>query len=288
MRISFEIFPSKDGAVAAPLGESLDSLAPLGPAFVSVTYGAGGSTQDRTIASLRHLVEQTNIPAAGHLTCVGRPRQQVDEVARQYQAVGVTRIVALRGDPATGPGTPYIAHPDGYGTGAAMVAGIKRVCNLPISVSAYPEKHPESPSYDADLDALAAKVDAGADEALTQFFFDNTHYLRYLERVRARGIGVPIVAGIMPIHDFGQISNFAGRCGTSIPERLARRFDGLEHDESTRRLVAANVAAEQVLGLVDAGVTDFHFYTLNRPDLAYALCRLLDIHPGVPTGAVSP
>ncbi len=279
MRISFEIFPSKDGAISDPLGSALRAIEGLRPEFVSVTYGAGGSTQDRTIASLRHIVEQTSAPAAGHLTCVGRPRHEVDAVAIQYADAGVRRIVALRGDPATGPGTPYIAHPDGYGTGAAMVAGIKRICNLPISVSAYPEKHPESPSFDADLDALAAKVDAGADEALTQFFFDNTSYLRYLDRVRARRIDVPIVAGIMPIHDFVQISNFAGRCGTTIPARLARRFEGLEHDETTRRLVGANVAAEQVLGLVDAGITDFHFYTLNRPDLAYSLCRLLDIHP---------
>lgn len=279
MRISFEIFPSKDGAISESLDCALRAIEGLQPEFVSVTYGAGGSTQDRTIASLRHLTEQTAVPAAGHLTCVGRPRHEVDDVARQYAAAGVSRIVALRGDPATGPGTPYVAHPEGYGTGSAMVAGIKQICDLPISVSAYPEKHPESPSFDADLDALAAKVDAGADEALTQFFFDNDQYLRYLERVRARRITVPIVAGIMPIHDFTQISNFAGRCGTTIPARLARRFEGLENDESTRRLVGANVAAEQVLGLVDAGVTDFHFYTLNRPDLAYSLCRLIDIHP---------
>ena len=279
MRISFEIFPSKDGIVTEPLANALEAIAGLRPEFVSVTYGAGGSTQDRTIAALKHLVGSTSIPAAGHLTCVGRPRHDVDDVARQYTEAGVQRIVALRGDPATGPGTPYVAHPEGYRTGSAMVAGIKRICDLPISVSAYPEKHPESPSFDADLDALAAKIDAGADEALTQFFFDNSQYLRYLERVRARGITVPIVAGIMPIHDFTQISNFAGRCGATIPARLARRFEGLENDESTARLVGANVAAEQVLGLVDAGITDFHFYTLNRPDLAYSLCRLLDIHP---------
>ncbi len=284
MRVSFEIFPPKSSEGAIPLWEALEPVEALRPAFVSVTYGAGGSTQERTLATLERLASRTTIPAAGHLTCVGRTSAEVDDVARGYANAGVQRIVALRGDPPAGPGTRFEPHPDGYRNGAEMVAGIKRASGLGISVSAYPEKHPESPSFASDLDALEAKVAAGADEAITQFFFDNAHFLSYLERVRGRGVDIPIVAGIMPIQDFTQVRSFAARCGTTIPERLTRRFEGLGHDEQTSRLVAANVAAEQVLGLVDAGVTDFHFYTLNRPDLAYSLCRLLDIHPQ-PAGA---
>jgi methylenetetrahydrofolate reductase (NADPH) len=279
MRISFEIFPPKSDDVAQPLWDSLQSIDALRPKYVSVTYGAGGSTKDRTLSTLNRLVEDTSIPAAGHLTCVGASRGEVERVAMDYAVAGVTHILALRGDAPGGPGTAYEAHPDGFRSAAEMIAGIKRVANVEVLVSAYPERHPDSPSFDADLDTLASKVEAGASEALTQFFFNNDDYLRFVDRARARGINIPIVAGIMPIQDFRQISGFAAKCGASIPDRLAARFAGLEEDETTRRLVAANVAAEQVLGLVDAGVTDFHFYTMNRPDLAYSICRLLDIHP---------
>jgi methylenetetrahydrofolate reductase (NADPH) len=279
MRISFEIFPPKSADAAQPLWDSLQSIDALRPKYVSVTYGAGGSTKDRTMSTLQRLVEDTSIPAAGHLTCVGASRAEVERVAADYAVAGVTHILALRGDAAGGPGTAYEAHPDGFRSAAEMIAGIKRVANVEVLVSAYPERHPDSPSFDADLDTLASKVDAGASEALTQFFFNNDDYLRFVDWARARGINIPIVAGIMPIQDFRQISGFAAKCGASIPDRLAARFAGLEDDDTTRRLVAANVAAEQVLGLVDAGVTDFHFYTMNRPDLAYSICRLLDIHP---------
>jgi methylenetetrahydrofolate reductase (NADPH) len=279
MRISFEIFPPKSLDDTQPLWDSLAAIDSLRPSYVSVTYGAGGSTKERTLATLRRLVEDTSIPTAGHLTCVGASRAEVQAVAVDFATAGVTRILALRGDAPGGPGTTYDAHPDGFRSAAEMIAGIKQVANVDVLVSAYPERHPDSPSFEADLDTLASKVDAGASEALTQFFFNNDDYLRYVERVRARGINIPIVAGIMPIHDFRQINGFAAKCGASIPERLAARFAGLDDDETTRRLVSANVAAEQVLGLVEAGVTDFHFYTMNRPDLAYSICRLLDIHP---------
>lgn len=279
MRISFEIFPPKSPEGADALWEALGPVESLRPEYVSVTYGAGGSTQDRSLETVRRLSSTTSIPAAGHLTCVGRSRSDVDDAVRAYLDAGVSRIVALRGDPPAGPGNNFEPHPDGYRSGADLVAGIRRFSDVPISVSAYPEGHPESRSFASDLDALAAKADAGASEALTQFFFDNDDYLRYVAAVQARGIDISIVAGLMPIQDFRQLSNFAGRCGARIPERIARRFDGLDDDEATRRLVAANVAAEQVLGLVDAGITDFHFYTMNRPDLAYSICRLLDIHP---------
>jgi methylenetetrahydrofolate reductase (NADPH) len=279
MRISFEIFPPKSDEVAAPLWDAMRSIESLRPAYVSVTYGAGGSTQDRTLSTLHRLATQTTIAATGHLTSVGASRAEVLAVAAEFESNGVTRVLSLRGDAPGGPGTPFVPHPDGFRSGAEMVAALKAHTNLDVVVSAYPEKHPDSPSFSTDLDTLAAKAEAGASEALTQFFFDNDDYLRYVDAVRARGIEIPIVAGIMPIQDFRQISGFAAKCSAKVPSRLAARFAGLEDDETTRRLVAANVAAEQVLGLVDAGVTDFHFYTMNRPDLAYSICRLLDIHP---------
>ncbi len=258
---------------------SIGQLEPLRPNFVSVTYGANGSDAERSHATVERLVGDTSMTTAAHVTCVGQPRATVDGVIRRYWEAGVRHIVALRGDPAGGVGNRYEPHPDGYRNAADLVAGIKRMYDAEISVSAYPEKHPESPTVDADLDMLAAKVDAGASRAITQFFFDNDHYFRYVDRVRARGIDVPIVPGIMTVQNFEQTSSFAAKCGTSIPARLAARFAGLEHDPHTRQLVAANVATEQVLGLVDAGVTDLHFYTMNRAELVYSICRLLDVHP---------
>lgn len=279
MRVSFEIFPPKTPDGSEALWESLDQLEPLRPNFVSVTYGANGSDAERSHATVERLVGDTSLTTAAHVTCVGQPREAVDEVIRRYWETGVRHIVALRGDPAGGVGNRYEPHPDGYLNAADLVTGIKCLYDAEISVSAYPEKHPESPTVDADLDMLAAKVDAGATRAITQFFFDNDQFFRYVDRVQARGIEVPIVPGIMPVQNFEQTSSFAAKCGTSIPHRFAARFAGLENDPHTRKLVAANVAAEQVLGLVDAGVTDLHFYTMNRADLVYSICRLLDVHP---------
>jgi methylenetetrahydrofolate reductase (NADPH) len=201
----------------------------------------------------------------------------VDEVVGSYWDAGVRHIVALRGDPVSGVGTRYEPHPGGYDQTCDLVAGIKKIGDFEVSVSAYPEKHPEASSLDADLDALKAKVDCGADRAITQFFFDNDLYLRYLDQVRSRGIDIPIVPGILPVQNFKQAANFAARTGASVPEWLAARFEGLDHDVDTRKLIAAAVAAEQVIDLVDRGVSEFHFYTMNRADLVYAICHLLGL-----------
>jgi methylenetetrahydrofolate reductase (NADPH) len=210
---------------------------------------------------------------------VNATRAEVDEVVRGYKEAGVRHIVALRGDPPTGVGTRYEPHPGGYAQAADLVAGIKRIGDFEVSVGGYPEKHPESATFESDIDHLKAKVDAGADRIITQFFFDNAHYLRFLERVRAKGIWCPVLPGIVPIHNFKQVAGFASKTGTSMPAWMARRFDGLGEDQATSHLVAAAVAAEQVLDLVDAGVRQFHFYTLNRADLVYAICHLLGLRP---------
>jgi methylenetetrahydrofolate reductase (NADPH) len=277
IRVSFEFFPPKSPEMEATLWSSIERLAPLNPSFVSVTYGAGGSTRERTHATVSRLVRETALKPAAHLTCVAATRDEVDEVVRSYHEAGVRHIVALRGDPIGGVGTAYEAHPGGYEQTCDLVAGIKRQGDFEVSVSAYPEKHPEAGSLDADIDALKAKVDAGADRAITQFFFDNDLYFRYLDRVRARGIGIPIVPGIVPVQNFKQTSNFARKTGASVPEWLAARFEGLDHDVETRKLIAAAVAAEQVIDLVDRGVSEFHFYTMNRADLVYAICHLLGL-----------
>ena len=277
VKVSFEFFPPKSAEMELALWSSIERLAPLRPSFVSVTYGAGGSTRERTHNTVARLVRETNLAPAAHLTCVDATREEVDEVVRQYWDAGVRHVVALRGDPTAGLGSAYEAHPGGYAQTCDLVAGIRRAGEFEVSVSAYPEKHPEAGSYDADLDALQAKVDCGATRAITQFFFDNDHYLRFLDRVRARGITIPIVPGILPVQNFKQTANFAARTGASVPDWLAARFEGLEHDVETRKLIAAAVAAEQVLDLVDRGVTEFHFYTMNRADLAYAVCHLLGL-----------
>ncbi len=277
--VSFEFFPPKTPAMEAGLWSAIGKLAPLEPEFVSVTYGAGGSTRERTHATVSRILKETALKPAAHLTCVAATKEEVDSVVRSYWETGVRHIVALRGDPPTGAGAAYEAHPGGYRTSAELVAGIKRIADFEVSVSAYPEKHPESPSIEADLDMLAAKVDAGADRAITQFFFDNDTYWRYLERVRARGISIPIIPGVIPIHNFKQVANFAGRCGTSLPPRIAQRFHGLADDPETTQLVAATVAAEQVFDLTAGGVAEFHFYTLNRANLVYAICHLLGMRP---------
>ena len=262
------------------LWESIERLAPLAPQFVSVTYGAGGSTRERTHATVRRILAETPLTPAAHLTCVAATRDEVDEIVRGYHDAGVRHIVALRGDPAGGAGEKYAPHPGGYSNAADLVAGIKRIASdFEISVSAYPEKHPDSANVEADIDMLKAKVDAGASRAITQFFFENDHYFRYLDRVRARGIDIPIVPGILPVQNYKAMTGFAKRCGASVPAWLAERFQGLDHDPATRKLIAAAVAAEQVIDLLDRGVTTFHFYTMNRADLVYAICHLLGLRP---------
>jgi methylenetetrahydrofolate reductase (NADPH) len=277
IRVSFEFFPPKTPEMEATLWSSVERLAPLNPQFVSVTYGAGGSTRERTHNTVARIVRETKVKPAAHLTCVGATRDEVDDVVRSYWDAGVRHIVALRGDPVTGIGTTYEPHPGGYAQACHLVEGIKKIADFEVSVSAYPEKHPEAASLSADINALKAKVDAGADRAITQFFFDNELYFRYLDQVRGRGINIPIVPGILPVQNFKQTANFAARAGASVPEWLAARFEGLEEDVETRKLIAAAVAAEQVIDLVDRGVTEFHFYTMNRADLVYAICHLLGL-----------
>ncbi len=277
--VSFEFFPPKTEKMEEALWTSIRRLEPLGPQFVSVTYGAGGSTRERTHNTVARLVRETVLRPAAHLTCVNATREEIDTVVRGYLAAGVRHIVALRGDPPAGVGTKYEPHPAGYAQAADLVQGIKKIGSFEVSVGGYPEKHPESPSFDADIDFLRAKLDAGADRIITQFFFDNAHYLRFLDRVRAKGIWCPVLPGIVPIHNFKQVAGFGAKTGTSVPAWLARRFEGLDDDPQTSHLVAAAVAAEQVLDLVDHGVRQFHFYTLNRADLVYAICHLLGLRP---------
>jgi len=277
--VSFEFFPPKTEKMEEQLWSSVKRLAPLAPEFVSVTYGAGGSTRERTHATVSRIVAETSLRPAAHLTCVDATKEEVNEVARAYWAAGVRHIVALRGDPPEGVGGRYQPHPGGYQNAADLVAGLKKIAGFEISVAGYPEKHPESLTQAADIDNLKAKVDAGADRIITQFGFDNAHYMRFLERARAAGIWVPVIPGLVPIHNFRQVAGFAVRAGASVPAWLARRFEGLEQDAATTHLVAAAVATEQALQLVDEGIKSFHFYTLNRADLVYAICHLLGLRP---------
>ena len=277
LKVSFEFFPPKTEEMEARLWETVVRLAPLKPEFVSVTYGAGGSTRERTLHTVQRILNETNLTPAAHLTCVDASREQVDGVIREFAAMGVKRFVALRGDSPDGVGQTYRPHPEGYTNAADLVAALARQGDFDITVSAYPEKHPESPDFATDIDMLKRKVDNGATRAITQFFFDNDVYERYVERVRRAGIYVPIVPGILPVHNFTQMVRFASRCGAHVPAWLAERFRGLENDPSTHQLVAAAVAAEQVLDLVERGVGDFHFYTMNRADLSFAICHLIGI-----------
>ncbi len=279
LKVSFEFFPPKNEQMERTLWQTIERLAPFRPRWVSVTYGAGGSTRDRSTDMLARLLRETDLRPAAHLTCVRATRAQVDEVIRTWMQIGVRHIVALRGDPPEGVGEVYTPHPGGYESSVELVRGIKQIGPFEVSVSAYPEKHPESPSVEADLNTLAAKVDAGADRAITQFFFDNADFFRYLDRARARGIDIPITAGIMPMDNFQQVARFAGSCGARIPDWLARRFDGLEDDPETARLVAAGVAVEQITELLEAGVSEFHIYTLNRAGLTEAICHSIGLKP---------
>ncbi len=277
--VSFEFFPPKTEKMEEQLWASINRLAPLAPEFVSVTYGAGGSTRERTHNTVARIVKETALRPAAHLTCVNATKEEVNEVARAYWAAGIRHIVALRGDPAEGAGAKYQPHPGGYQSTSDLVAGLKKIAGFEVSVGGYPEKHPESVTLASDIENLKAKVDAGADRIITQFGFDNAHYLRFLERARAAGIWVPIIPGLVPIHNFRQVAGFAVRAGATVPAWLARRFEGLEEDVQTTHLVAASAATEQALDLVDEGIRHFHFYTLNRADLVYAICHLLGLRP---------
>ena len=285
LRVSFEFFPPKTEKMEETLWNSIERLAPLQPRFVSVTYGAGGSTRERTHNTVARIVRETALKPAAHLTCVDATRAEVDDVVRGYWSAGVRHIVALRGDPAGGVGARYQPHPEGYASTPDLIAGIRAIGDFDISVSAYPEKHPESPDVPADIAILKRKVEAGATRAITQFFFDNDVFERYVERVRAAGIDIPIIPGLVPVANFSQTANFARKTGASVPDWLAHRFEGLEEDAPTRQLVAAAVAAEQVMDLVDRGYRDFHFYTMNRADLVYAICHMLGLRPARPAPA---
>ncbi|HLH12048.1 MAG TPA: methylenetetrahydrofolate reductase [NAD(P)H] [Methylovirgula sp.] len=277
--VSFEFFPPQTAEMEEILWSSITRLAPLCPEFVSVTYGAGGKTRERTHATVARILKETDIKPAAHLTCVGAPCSEIDAIARDYWNIGVRHVVALRGDPTGGPGMPFLPHSEGYKNSTALVAGLKNIADFEITVSAYPEGHPESPSIDQDIDVLKAKIDAGATRAITQFFFENEVYLRFLDKAQARGITIPIVPGIVPVQNFKQTALFARRAGASIPQWLANRFEGLDDDPTTRRLIAATVTAEQVFDLVDEGIDHFHFYTMNRADLVFAICHLLGVRP---------
>lgn len=271
--LSFEFFPPQTEALETQLWTCIRRLEPLAPRFVSVTYGAGGTTQERTHATVTRLATETSLTPAAHLTCVGASKGEVDDVARRYHAAGVRHIVALRGDMPNG--VDYVPHPDGYAYAADLVAGLRRIGDFDITVAAYPETHPSAISPQADLDNLKRKLDSGAARAITQFFFDTDTYLRFLDRCLNAGITAPIVPGIMPVSNFAQAARFSAMCGTRVPEWLAHMFKGTENDPETRRMVAAIVAAEQVRLLRANGIDEFHFYTLNRPDLTYAIAHLL-------------
>jgi methylenetetrahydrofolate reductase (NADPH) len=276
--VSFEFFPPATDEMAATLWRSVERLAPLSPEFVSVTYGADGSTRERTHRIVERIARETGLKCVPHLTCVGAPREEVQEIAQAYWDSGIRHIVALRGDPPKGAGQ-YTPHPHGYSYASDLVRGLKDVADFEITVAAYPEVHPEASSSQADLVNLKRKVDAGATRAITQFFFDNDYYLRFRDRCVAAGIEVPIVPGILPITRFPQLLRFAEICGASVPRRLEELFEGLEDDERTRSLIAANVAIEQVRHLRKHGVDEFHFYTLNRARLTFAICHSLGLRP---------
>ncbi|HOB14307.1 MAG TPA: methylenetetrahydrofolate reductase [Novosphingobium sp.] len=279
--VSFEFFPPKTERMGEILWDSIATLAPLGPRFVSVTYGAGGTTRERTHATVERIVRETAIPAAAHLTCVDASRAEIDEIARAYWDIGVRHIVALRGDPPTA-GASFTARPDGYASAAELVAGLKAIAPFEISVGAYPETHPEAASASADLDNLKRKIDAGADRAITQFFFEPDTFFRFRDAAAAAGITAEIVPGIMPVSNFAAVQRMSGLTGTAVPAWLAHLFEGLDDLPAARQLVAATVAAEMCRRLYAGGVRQFHFYTLNRAELSYAICHLLGLRPKEP------
>ena len=274
-RVSFEFFPPKAPEMEEQLWQTVNDLRDWNPEFVSVTYGAGGSTKAPTLATVRRLIDQTPLATAAHLTCVDASREEIRAVVSDYRSSGVRHIVALRGDPASGIGTAYVPHPEGYADTAELVAGLREVGDFDISVSAYPEKHPESLDLAADIDTLKRKADAGAARALTQFFFDNDIFERYLEKVRAAGVSIPIVPGIMPIQNLTQLKRFASRCGSSVPAFLDSRFEGYDDKPEERAKIAADVAAEQMGDLRRRGIDEFHIYTMNRSALVNAVLERL-------------
>lgn len=276
-RISFEFSPPKGPKSEESLWEAIRRLEPLNPEFVSVTYGAGGSTRERTHRTVVRILKETTLRPAAHLTCVEASRAEVDEVIRDYWNAGIRHIVALRGDPPGSLGGAYTPRPDGYQNATELTAGIKSIADFDVSVGVYPQIHPESPSVEHDIEVLKAKVDAGATRAISNFFFDIDGYLRFVERIRKAGVEIPILPGIMPVSSFEGLSNMAGRIGVAIPAWLANHFEGLDADPETRKLVAASVAAEMCVKLAEEGFSDFHFYTLNRADLTYAICRILGV-----------
>ncbi|MEC8713891.1 MAG: methylenetetrahydrofolate reductase [NAD(P)H] [Pseudomonadota bacterium] len=280
IEVSFEFFPPKNEKMGETLWRSVETLAPLGPRFASVTYGAGGSTRERTHQQVVRIQNEANIPAAAHLTCVEATRDQVDEVARHYWDEGIRHIVALRGDAPDGQGA-YRPHPDGYANAVELIAGLKRVADFEISVAAYPEVHPDSPDRQADLDNLKAKFDAGATRAITQFFFDPECFFDFRDRAAAAGIEGEIVPGIMPVLSFAAVQRMSGLCGTAIPDWMEGLFDGLDDRPEARQLVSATIAAELCRRLYAGGVRQFHFYTLNRAELSYAICHMLGLRPKV-------
>ena len=280
IEVSFEFFPPKNEKMGETLWRSVETLAPLGPRFASVTYGAGGSTRKRTHQQVVRIQNEANIPAAAHLTCVEATRDQVDEVARHYWDEGIRHIVALRGDAPDGQGA-YRPHPDGYANAVELIAGLKRVADFEISVAAYPEVHPDSPDRQADLDNLKAKFDAGATRAITQFFFDPECFFDFRDRAAVAGIEGEIVPGIMPVLSFAAVQRMSGLCGTAIPDWMEGLFDGLDDRPEARQLVSATIAAELCRRLYAGGVRQFHFYTLNRAELSYAICHMLGLRPKV-------
>jgi methylenetetrahydrofolate reductase (NADPH) len=278
LKVSFEFFPPKTEKMADTLWTSIKRLEPLQPRFVSVTYGAGGSTRERTHATVVRILKETSLTPAAHLTCVNATTEEVDAVARDYWEAGVRHIVALRGDPPDGE-EAYQPHPDGYAYAADLVAGLKKIADFDISVAAYPEGHPHAESAESDIDNLKRKLDAGADRAITQYFFGAEPFLRFMDRVRDAGIEAPVVPGILPVQNFAQVVKFSEMSGTNVPDWMAELFEGLDDDPESRRLVAATVAAEQCRQLHAQGITDFHFYTLNRADLTYAIAHILGLRP---------
>lgn len=293
LRLSFEYFPPKNEEMERQLFDTAQALDVFAPGFVSVTYGAGGSTKSRSLTTVKRLIEECDMPGtAAHLTCVGASRAEVDQVIEEFAKAGVRHFVALRGDPPGGIGASYSPFPGGYENAAALVAGLARRGRFEISVSAYPEKHPESSTVDADIDMLKRKVDNGATRALTQFFFDNDDFERYLERVRAAGITIPVVPGILPINNFAQVTKFAGLCGARVPEVLATRLAHLDDKPEERFKEATHIAAEQIADLARRGIRDFHLYTMNRAPLISAVCDLVGFPhraaaEGMPQGAAA-
>ncbi len=274
--VSFEFFPPADLGNADRFWESIDNLALLNPDFISITYGAGGTTRDRSLKILQRILAETALDPIAHLTCVGSSRAEADDMARQFHEAGIKRLVALRGDPPGGQ-EKFTVHPDGYANATEFILGLNKVADFDITVAAYPESHPESPGLDHEIEVLKQKIDAGAKRCITQFFFENDAYLRFVDKARSAGIEIPIIPGILPILNFTRVQDLAAKCGTHIPEGLVRLFDGIEALSSVNNMLAAAITIEQCENLYSAGVRNFHFYTLNKSDLTRAVCHSLGV-----------